>query len=178
LRDHLLNGDQALEAKLHIDAWINRPGLPSDAPQPRSKEFDKVEAQVNLWQSGKSARTLKTAGWTTHHWLHFLKKLPDSMTSQQMADLDKTFKLTKSGNSEILFAWLMRAIDNQYEPAYPALEKFLTGMGRRKFLRPLYAELAKTPHGTQMARKIYERARPTYHAVSRQTIDSILSSKN
>lgn len=174
LRQHLLHHDPALEARLQVDRWIDRPGLPSGAPQPRSKEFDKVEAQVKLWQSGKPARTLKTTGWTTHHWLHFLKMLPEAMTRQQMADLDRAFKFTQSGNSEILFAWLMHAVVNRYEPAYPALEKFLTGMGRRKFLRPLYAELAKTPHGAEMARRIYERARPSYHAVSRQTIDAIL----
>jgi hypothetical protein len=91
-----------------------------------------------------------------------------------MADLDQAFKLTQSGNSEILFAWLMRAIGSNYQPAYPALEHFLTSMGRRKFLRPLYGELAKTPEGREIAMRIYRTARPTYHAVSRESIDQLL----
>jgi hypothetical protein len=91
-----------------------------------------------------------------------------------MADLDAAFKLTESGNSEILSAWLMLAIPNRYEPAYPALERFLTSMGRRKFLKPLYEELAKTPEGTEMALRIYKTARAGYHSVSRNTVDEIL----
>jgi hypothetical protein len=69
----------------------------------------------------------------------------------------------------------MQSIKNQYEPALPALEKFLTSMGRRKFLKPLYEELAKTPAGLQRAKTIYAKARPTYHPVSSGTIDKILN---
>ena len=47
----------------------------------------------------------------------------------------------------------------------PALERFLTSQGRRKFLRPLYEDLMTTAWGTAEAHRIYQRARPTYHAV-------------
>jgi leukotriene-A4 hydrolase len=47
-------------------------------------------------------------------------------------------------------------------------------MGRRKFLKPLYTELAKTPEGLEFARNVYKKARPTYHSVSVNTIDEIL----
>ncbi|HYH47228.1 MAG TPA: leukotriene A4 hydrolase C-terminal domain-containing protein, partial [Thermoanaerobaculia bacterium] len=47
-------------------------------------------------------------------------------------------------------------------------------VGRRKFLKPLYTELAKTPAGAERALRIYRQARPGYHSVSQQTIDDIL----
>jgi leukotriene-A4 hydrolase len=47
-------------------------------------------------------------------------------------------------------------------------------VGRRKFLKPLYTELAKTPEGMARARAIYREARPRYHSVSKGTIDKIL----
>jgi leukotriene-A4 hydrolase len=47
-------------------------------------------------------------------------------------------------------------------------------VGRRKFLKPIYTELAKTPSGLERARGIYAKARPRYHAVSTGTIDKIL----
>ena len=50
---------------------------------------------------------------------------------------------SESGNSEILHEWLLQAIENRYEPAYGALERFLLRQGRRKFLKPLYEKLAK-----------------------------------
>ncbi|MBI3653700.1 MAG: M1 family metallopeptidase [Acidobacteria bacterium] len=174
LRANLIKGDQALEEQLKIDQWIYQPGLPDNLPKIHAVEFDKVKAQLQAWQAGKPAKELQTQGWTTQHWLYFLSQLPASMSKAQMADLDAAFGLSKTGNSEILFAWLMRAIANKYEAAYPALEHFLTSQGRRKFLKPLYTELAKTAEGKAMAKRIYQKARPTYHSVSYLTIDEIL----
>jgi hypothetical protein len=51
-------------------------------------------------------------------------------------------------------------------------------MGRRKFLKPIYEELAKTEKGMEFGRAIYEKARPTYHSVSTGTIDEILDWKS
>lgn len=174
LRENLIAGDRALEEKLKLDAWIHGGGLPDNFPDVRSAEFDKVEAQVAAWKEGEPAGSLETASWTTQHWLHFIRGLPESMTKEQMSDLDSAFKFTTSGNSEILNAWFQHAIANGYEAAYPALEKFLTEMGRRKFLRPLYEKLAETPEGLERARRIYRKARPGYHAVSYNTVDQIL----
>ena len=63
------------------------------------------------------------------------------------------------------------------EPAYPALEKFLTSMGRRKFLRPLYQAMEDNPSTRELARTIYARARPTYHPISATSIDAILKAE-
>jgi len=49
------------------------------------------------------------------------------------------------------FQWLMMSIKNRYEPAYLRLEDFLMSIGRRKFIKPLYEELAKTPEGRERA---------------------------
>ena len=174
LRDNLIQGDKALEDKLKIDDWIYKPGLPDNCPKIHAVEFDKVDAQLKAWTTGTAAKDLQTAGWTTQHWLHFLRHLPATMTKQQMSDLDAAFGFTKSGNSEILTEWLLRAIQNKYEVAYPTLENFLKTVGRRKFVKPLYAELAKTPEGKAMAQRIYKEARPSYHAVTYNTIDELL----
>ena len=91
-----------------------------------------------------------------------------------MAALDEAFELSDTGNSEVLFAWLRTAIRNRYEPAFPALERFLTSQGRRKFVAPLYGDLAATEWGRPMALRIYEEARPGYHSVSTGTIDQLL----
>ena len=91
-----------------------------------------------------------------------------------MAELDQAFHLTQSGNSEIAFQWLLMSIHNKYEPAYPRLEEFLTSIGRRKFIKPLYEELAKTPEGKERALRIYRRARPTYHPIAVASVDEVL----
>lgn len=174
LRDHLLRGDKDLEQAITIDSWVYGPGLPENAPKVHSDEFAKVETQLNSWKNGAPAATLATKDWTTHHWLHFIRNLPPNLSLQQMADLDKAFGFTRSGNSEILGAWFPHVIAHSYQQGYAALEKFLTGVGRRKFLKPLYTKLAETPEGLERARRIYRKARPGYHPVSYSTIDGIL----
>jgi hypothetical protein len=59
----------------------------------------------------------------------------------------------------------------------PALERFLTSQGRRKFLQPLYEDLMKTDWGQDDAKRIYAQARPMYHAVSTRTLDPIVGVK-
>ena len=47
-------------------------------------------------------------------------------------------------------------------------------IGRRKFIKPLYEELAKTPEGKARAMDIYGRARPSYHPIAVTSIDEVL----
>jgi hypothetical protein len=47
-------------------------------------------------------------------------------------------------------------------------------MGRRKFLKPLYEALVKTPEGRARALEIYRKARPTYHPIAVTTVDEIV----
>ena len=174
LRENLIKGDKELEEKLKIDQWVYGPGLPDNAPVPQSDEFAKVEAQIANWTGGTPAAKLDTNGWTTHHWLHFLRNLPKELSTAQLQDLDNAFKFTQSGNSEIACLWLEHAVNNNYTPAYDRLDDYLSQIGRRKLVLPLYTALAKTPEGLERARKIYATARAGYHPVTYATIDQIL----
>ena len=66
------------------------------------------------------------------------------------------------------------AVEANYTPAFGKLEEFLCAVGRRKFLKPLYSELMKTPEGHERARRIYAKARPGYHPIAQATMDSIV----
>jgi aminopeptidase N len=171
LRTHLLDAVPGAEAKLDVAAWVDGPGLPANAPTPRSAALTAVDAELRKLAAGAPPARLDTAGWKTQQWLHFLRNLP---TPSDLAALDQAFGFTRSGNAEIAAAWFERAIRADYRAAFPALEEFLVEVGRRKFLRPLYTELAKTPAGKEWALRVYARARPGYHAVSAATVDSIL----
>ncbi|HET7434099.1 MAG TPA: M1 family metallopeptidase [Thermoanaerobaculia bacterium] len=163
--------------KVSADAWINGPGLPPNAPKPQSQAFAKVEAQVKAFESGTKASELKTEGWSSHERVHFIQSLPPTLTPQRMAELDAQFHFSDSGNSEVLSAWLEKSIDTRYKAAYPAIERFLTTQGRRKFLTPLYKGLLAHPEDVAFAKQIYAKARPTYHSVSQGTLDALLNGK-
>lgn len=172
----MVRGDSALEAKLQLDDWVYKPGLPENAVEPRSEALDRVRADAAAIAAGTPASSLKAkaSGWSTQEWLYFLGNLPDTLSPMQIVDLDKTFALTPTGNSEVLFAWLRIAIRHRYEPAMPALERFLTTQGRRKFLRPLYEDLYAQPWGKAEAQRIYALGRPMYHSVATSTLDAIV----
>jgi aminopeptidase N len=174
LRSQLLKGDAEAERRLRLDEWVYQAGIPDNAVVPASPALDRVAAQSKAFAEGAAARSLETRGWSTQEWLHFLDNLPAQLTPAQLADLDRAHGLTKSGNSEILFAWLRIAIRNHYRPALPALERFLTSQGRRKFLRPLYEDLMAQDWGRAEARRIYALARPLYHGVATSTLDPIV----
>lgn len=175
LRANLIRGDSALERKIDPDAWVSQPGIPANAVMPQSDAFKRVEAQSAAFASGTPAARLQTNGWSTQEWQHFLGSLPQQMTPAQLADLDRTFKLSDKGNSEILFAWLSIAVKHRYQPAVPALERFLTSQGRRKFVRPLFQGLMEQGEwGQPLARRIYAQARPGYHPVTANSVDAIV----
>jgi len=160
--------------------WIYGPGLPSNCPQPVSDKFENVANALSAWyeNTGDLANVFGSDSWSTHEWLHFIRNLKESMSAQQMKKLDDEFGFTNSGNSEIFAAWSIHIIANNYESGYPNLKRFLVNTGRRKFLMPLYRELAKTPKGLEMAKTIYEKARPNYHFVSYSSIDVLLENVN
>ncbi len=143
-----------------LDEWIYQPGIPAGANEPHSDVFARIEAGA----------LPDTAVWSTHEWLHFLRTRPHP----DMAQLDREYGFTESGNSEITAQWLLMAIRAGYEPAFGKVEHFLCSVGRRKFLKPLYAELMKTPEGGKLARAIYAKARAGYHPIAQGTVDAIV----
>jgi len=173
-RENLIDGDTALAKEINIEEWVYEPGIPDNAPKIESERFAVVEQMLDQWKNGSKPSELKTNNWTTHEWLHFLRHLPDSMSQQQMANLDNEFAFTNSNNSEIQAAWYEHAINNHYEKAYDSIEQFLVKVGRRKFLTPLYTAMMES-NLKDMAIQIYQEARPGYHTISRNTIDEVVN---
>jgi leukotriene-A4 hydrolase len=156
-----------------FNSWIFTEGLPAHVPQPSSDRFAAVENAIAMWKENNSAALPGSQEWSTHEWLHFLKNLPGTLTEDEMSSLDRIGKFTKSGNAEIVTLWLVHVVRNKYEQAYPRLEDFLVHTGRRKFLSPIYYELARTAEGKARAAEIYRKARPNYHFVATNTFDKL-----
>lgn len=174
LKRELLNAHPDSAARLALQEWIYEPGLPASAPRASSERLRRVAEQAAAFKAGGSARAIDAQGWSTQEWLEFLQEIAPP-EADRMAELDARFSLTRSGNSEIASLWLRMAIATGYEPAYPRLEAFLLEVGRQKLIRPLYAELMKTPEGQQRARAIYAKARPGYHPIAQTAMDRIVT---
>jgi leukotriene-A4 hydrolase len=172
LNTHLLTPEE--QDELQADEWIYGPGLPDNTPEPHSVELDRVEQAIAQFNNGLiAANKINTEGYTTHHWLYFLRGLKN-LNSDKMNELDAAFHFTQTGNREIACDWFKHCIEQNYKIAYPALKSFLIDVGRRKFLTPLYTRLAATPENKSWAKEVYTLARLGYHSVSYKTIDEIL----
>ncbi len=175
LQKNLLDKNPNIVSRADVDQWIYNAGLPENAPEPRSDAFAKVEVPAKSFANGKlAAKDIKTGAWTTQEWLHFLKTLPETLSVEKMSELDKALNLTKFGNSEIAFQWLLMSVKNNYSAADARLEDFLVSIGRRKFVRPLFAELAKTPDGMKHACEIYAKSRAGYHPITQSSVDAVV----
>jgi len=179
LKPNLLDSDMSLAKTIPLDQWLYKPGLPADAPKPVSSALAKVDSMRQGWMAGKIATaSLPGRSWSTQEWLEFLRTVPPDLGRERMAELDRAFNLTASGNAEITAEWLKLAIQNQYQPAYGRLDQFLTAVGRRKYLDPLYTALMKTPEGRQRANAIFAKAKAGYHPLAVQGVQTIVSGKS
>ncbi|MCP3943481.1 MAG: M1 family metallopeptidase [Desulfobacteraceae bacterium] len=162
-----------------IEEWVYQPGMPDSTPIPQSDAFELVTHELQLWLAGeKTAEELETANWVVHQWLYFLNTMPDELNQSQLTQLDSAFSFTQSTNNEIAHAWLLIAIQQNYDFAYERLEDYLLNIGRLKLIRPLYKALAVTDDGHKFALEVYQKARPTYHTLAVSVIDEILNWSN
>lgn len=175
LRETLFVLDPEAARGIDTHAWLHGAGLPRIDPEPDSPRLSAVERQARNWLNGVTPLAeIDTVAWTTQEWLHFLRSLPEKIPARRLADLDAAFHLTDRGNAEVVQQWLLMSVRNQYAPAQARLEAFLTTIGRRKYLMPLYNALAATPNGKERARAIYAQARPRYHPVTIESVDKLL----
>jgi hypothetical protein len=165
MQANLVQGDAALAEKLKLREWIFEPGLPDNVVRPDPDAFAEVDAAVETYKAHGTIPSSVWSGWTTAERQRFLKGVPDDRTAEQLAALDTALGLSDTGNNEVLFLWLELAMQNRYEPAVPQVERFLSTVGRTKFVRPLFQALMDEGEwGQPIAQRIYAETRSSYHA--------------
>ena len=176
LNQRLLSRDPKFEGKVPVHQWLYEPGIPASAPKFTSDAFVAVDEVAAQWAKGDAPQTKgRTKDWSTQQWLRFLTHLPEKMPGSRLASLDGTFGFTKSGNAEITTEWLKTAIRNEYHAADKRAEEYMVAVGRRKLVRPLYAEMLNTEAGKKRSAAIYAKARPGYHPILTTTVDDMLT---
>lgn len=174
VRQYLVKGDQALEQKLMLDDWVNKPGIPANIVKPDANAFAAVDKASADFASGGAPDRAAWDRWTTDERLRFLNRLPRKLGQDRLDALNSTFGLNGIGNLEVRFAWLDLAVSSRYDPAVPSLEEFLTIQGRRKFVAPLIKALAEDKAwGRPIAVRIYAKTRASYHPLTTRDLDKL-----
>lgn len=166
-------------AAVGLNEWIYGTGLPANCPKPQSSRFAKVDEARAAMLSGSTLEVSSYDAWSTHEWVYFVRGFGEKDIAI-IPQLEQQFGFTQMQNAEVLNVWFAYVLRHapQYVAASPAfqtaVEQFLVEVGRRKFLMPAYKAMQESGQ-TDLAKQIYAKARPNYHAVSRQSVDALLS---
>lgn len=178
----------------NVNEWIYREGIPKNCLALVSPRFEAMQKLVKRFKKDenifepvvsyikvkgkkrkkKQVQQLKKSDYIAQEWLEFLRKLPDSISLERLKYLDEYVGFTQWNNAEIRTEWYLLAIRSGYKEAFPQIAIFIKNVGRRKYILPIYEELAKSKENLKWAKTIYAEAKENYHFVSRQSIAEML----
>jgi leukotriene-A4 hydrolase len=144
--------------------------VPANAPEPQSTRLDALRALGSRAPGDELARRFSPTEWQL-----YLDGIPRPADPALLNELDHRFALTPSTNYEVLVAWLRLGVESDHAPVLPRTEEVLGRVGRMKYLKPLYAALAKHPETKNLAHRIFERYRTRYHPIAQQVIAKLLA---
>lgn len=96
----------------------------------------------------------------------------------QIIALDSRYKLSESKDYEVKVSFLQRAISCGCKDYYGEVEKTLKGVGRMKYLRPLYTALVKgsgKEDDKVFAKRLFSEARECYHPIAQGVVEAIFA---
>ena len=183
--------------KFNHKEWIYKEGLPKNCIEIRSNRLDRMKDLALNYSKGIDVflpkvkyRYVKIKGrrkkrkfiekinrndFIVQEWQTFIHALPKQFSKKKLKQLDKYFSFKTCGNSEIMTDWFVLGIRNNYTELNPEIEKFLSKVGRRKYILPIYEALKTNESTSEFAKKIFKKNAGNYHAVSRNSITELLA---
>lgn len=178
LNAELVNKNPGKTTSEQLHAWLHEPGIPTFAIAAASPRFAAIDEARPHWLAGHMKSTdFDSAKWGTQEWVHFLEGMPETLSNAQLAELDAAYHFTGTANVEIAQRWYPLTIRSGYTQARPAISAFVSRIGRRKLIMPIYNELAKTPDGLAFARAEFAKARLAYHPITIASVETALADK-
>ena len=178
----------------NFDEWIYQPGIPRNCVKVNSKRFKEMQKLAKefasgndifepkttfepipkSWRKKRVTKQIKRSDFSTQEWMEFIRSLPKKMDPEKMAIADAYMNFSRWGNSEVMTEWYILSIRSGYKPAFLPMEEFVTQVGRRKYLLPIYGALNETPENRLLALSIFDIAKINYHFVSKSSVESLL----
>lgn len=170
----LLRASPGIISRDQVEAWLYQPGLPDDAPIPRSTTLEYAEALAKAWAIDEAdLDDIPVDEWSPQALIHFINSLPANLDPNRLQALDEYLGLSQTGNAEIGRTWFIQVAKRRYEAAYPEMKAHLNRYGRTRLLSSIYRALAENGHDLDLAKTIFENARHAYHPLTVSSIQSI-----
>ena len=194
LDEHLLKPQKLA---FNANEWIYQEGIPKNCYRISSPRFDEIQSLADRFAKGENifkrkVKWIKIKGrkkkkkqviqltrdkHIAQEWQAFIRRLPNTISAEKMREIDYNLHFRTWTNSEIQYEWFIKGIRAGYGEIRPAMEKFLLKIGRRKYVAPIYRELAKTPENLAWAKEVFSKASDHYHPVTKITVQEILGLK-
>ena len=160
----------------NTDEWLYNGGIPDNCLVLDPPRFKKVKDLANNISSGDLMldNSYRLDQFLTQEWLVFIRSLSDTIQVAKLKNIDDVLGLKSCGNSEIMTEWYVLGLKNGYQDIKPDLKNFLLKVGRRKYLEPIYNQLALNKDDLAWAKGVFKEAKNNYHFVSNKTIEEIL----
>lgn len=191
-----LNAQLLLPNKLTFNTseWLYQKGLPKNCIQLYSQRFEKITQLARKFSAGenifkkkvswvkikgkrrkkKLVYQLKRSDFIAQEWQVFIRQLPKKMAVEQLKLVDRELNFKNWGNAEIMEEWFVLGIRSNYKEVFPAMEKFISKVGRRKFLLPIYSTLAEQERTKKWALGVYKKAKINYHPITQKSIEELI----
>lgn len=167
-----------IENQIDLVLWTEGTGIPPDAYEPDSSSYKMIVSLANEFINGRMPRDDEVADWQGQEWELYLDNLPKSIEASQIIALDSRYKLSESKDYEVKVSFLQRAISCGCKDYYNEVEKTLKGVGRMKYLRPLYTALVKgsgKEDDKVFAKRLFSEARESYHPIAQGVVEAIFA---
>ncbi|HEY1005675.1 MAG TPA: M1 family aminopeptidase/hydrolase, partial [Sphingobacteriaceae bacterium] len=92
LNEDLIREDKAFSDSLDVNAWVYEPGLPANIPPVSSARFEHIDTLLNEWMKTGDTTELKSPDYSTSELLYLIRKLPATISLNQLAVLDDAFR--------------------------------------------------------------------------------------
>lgn len=195
LEENLLNKNEIL---FNHKEWIYREGLPKNCLKINSTRLNKMKELATKFAKGvaifkpvisyekirvnkrfrkkRIVNKLERKDYIVQEWQTFIRSLPDKVSKEKLMLIDANLDFKNCGNSEIMTEWYTKALENNYTEINKEIQDFVTKVGRRKYLLPIYSALINS--NPKLAKSIFSKVKNKYHAVSRNSITNLLSETN
>lgn len=159
-----------------VAQWLHDNGLPPGAPVSTSARLANLKASAE--KLAATGALPDATRWSSTEWLAFLRTLPKDAKREHLEALDKQFHLTSTTNKVVAKSWFPIAIAADMRAAAPSIEDYLVVVGRRYLVMPVYGALvAKGGFWRELAQKAFDRAKPGYHSITRDSVAELLAKK-
>lgn len=137
--------------------FIDAPGLPADAPQPRSVRLERLRAGAAEPEN------------PTELLVVLQSVAPDAAL---LRELDARWGLSSRRSLELRHTFVLLQLRAGVEGAVDAARRIALETGRMRYLRPIYTELLCSDRAA--AQRIYQEARGGYHHIARGVVEGLL----